>query len=65
MQPRPPLQHARRLCDWTPEAGPLEDWLERWAQAGWSPEYGQGVQTDVGGRSIERWAMIRTRANRA
>lgn len=54
--PRPP---TRKLADWTPDAGPVEDWLERWANAGWMPEYGSGVETSIAGRQVTRWAMIR------
>jgi hypothetical protein len=53
--PQPP---ARKLADWTEDAGPVEDWLERWAKAGWVPEYGQGVEACVGGGTVTRWAMI-------
>jgi len=55
-----PQPVTRKLVDWTPDAGPVEDWLERWAKAGWVPEYGQGVETSIGGRTVTRWAMIRT-----
>jgi hypothetical protein len=56
--PQPP---ARKLVDWTEDAGPVEGWLERWAKAGWVPEYGHGVEASIGGRKVIRWAMIRTR----
>ncbi len=50
---------TRKLVDWTPDAGPVEDWLERWTKAGYVPEYGRGVETSIGGREVTRWAMIR------
>ena len=54
--PQPP---ARKILDWTQDAGPVEDWLARWAKAGWVSEYGQGVETNLAGRTVTRWAMIR------
>ncbi len=49
----------RTLADWTPDAGDVRTWLERWAAAGWAPEYGWGgSETVVNSRSITRWAMI-------
>jgi hypothetical protein len=38
----------------------MEEWLVWWAEAGWVPEYGGGVETSIGGRTVTRWAMIRT-----
>jgi len=55
--PQPP---ARKLVDWTEDDGPVEDWLERWAKAGWVPEYGQGVEVSIGGRTVTRWTMTLT-----
>jgi len=55
--PQPP---ARKLVDWTEDAGPVEEWLARWVKAGWVPEYGRGVETNLAGRAVTRWAMIRT-----
>ena len=49
-----------QAVDWTVDAGPVEDWLQRRAVAGWVPEYGQGVETSIGGRTVSRWAMLRT-----
>jgi len=45
---------------WTKDAGAVEDWLARWAAAGWVPELGYGVPTEVGSRHLVRWAMIQT-----
>lgn len=53
--PQPP---ARKLVEWTEDAGPVEDWLARWAVSGWAPELGYGVPTEIGGRHLVRWAMI-------
>jgi len=55
--PQPP---ARKIVEWTEDAGPIEDWLAGWAAAGWVPELGYGVPTEIGGRHLVRWAMIRT-----
>lgn len=47
------------LADWTPDAGPLDDWLARWAARGWRPEHGYGVWVELSGGRVMRWAMIR------
>ena len=49
----------RTLADWTPDAGDVDTWLARWAVAGWVPEYPWGgVECDVHGRAVVRWAMV-------
>ncbi len=48
----------RRLEDWVPEIGPLEDWLAGWAAQGWQPEHGYGVELTLGARHVMRWALI-------
>ena len=48
----------RRLEDWIPELGPVEEWLAHWAAQGWHPEYGYGVEITLGGRQVTRWALI-------
>lgn len=55
-----PHTPARKLVDWTEDAGPVEDWLARWAAAGWVPEHGYGVSTKIGGRDLVTWAMTST-----
>lgn len=56
-------QHAYyRLCDWAPEAGPIEAWLARWAEHGWVPQWPptyDGSETLIGPRRVVRWAMVR------
>ncbi len=32
----------RTLADWTPDAGDVDAWLARWAEAGWKPEHPWG-----------------------
>lgn len=31
-----------RLDDWTPAAGPEDEWLASWASAGWVPHHAEG-----------------------
>ena len=49
----------RRLDDWSPDLGELDEWLAEQAQLGWEPEYG-GTGTDVvvNGQLVRRFAMI-------
>lgn len=49
----------RTLADWTPDAGPEDEWLARWAADGWEPEYGYGVEVTIGAVAVKRWAMVR------
>ena len=40
----------RTLADWTPDAGDVDAWLARWAEAGWKPEHPWGgTDTAVNG----------------
>ena len=50
-----------RLADWTDDgAGPEDDWLTRWADAGWTPEHtGGGSWCVVNGRQLKRWSLTR------
>lgn len=47
-----------RLADWTPDAGDEDEWLARWADAGWNPGFPDGAWTTVGGRQIKRHALV-------
>ncbi len=49
----------RTLLDWTPDDGPQDEWLARWAEQGWEPEYGYGVDLELHpGAWVRRWAMV-------
>ncbi len=50
---------GRTLADWTSEAGDVDEWLARWAAAGWVPEHRwDGTPVTIDGRQMTRWAMI-------
>jgi hypothetical protein len=36
------------------------DWFAAEYDAGWVPEYGQGILIELNGRLVHRWAMIET-----
>jgi hypothetical protein len=37
-----------------------QDWLAAEFDNGWQPEHGQGLTIELNGRTVHRWAMIRT-----
>ncbi len=54
-----PHHPLRTLVDWTPETGDVDEWLAQWEVAGWVPEHPWGgVDCDVRGVTVVRWAMI-------
>lgn len=53
-----------RLADWTPDAGPEDEWLARWAVAGWHPEQETtGAWTTVNSHNLKRFSLVRDDAN--
>ena len=52
---------ARILHDYDPHSDLTEqDWLAAEFDNGWQPEHGQGLTIELNGRTVHRWAMIRT-----